>query len=162
MGVNLQEHDVELVRQTCSDVVALAQLLPHRVPYRVDQVVRDAGGIRRIPCSGIPTIWHGWRRKSLSARTQGDGLYNVEYRVIGINDGVERWIATRGRTKLRVSLVISFAIGISHRSDEIGSVLSVDFAGIFRAGPDTISDDRYGSLVHGMVESKACPRQRRF
>jgi PAS domain-containing protein len=30
------------------------------------------------------------------ADPQGDGLYDVEYRVIGRTDGVERWIATRG------------------------------------------------------------------
>ena len=28
----------------------------------------------------------------------GDGVYDVEYRVIGRTDGVERWIATRGQT----------------------------------------------------------------
>jgi PAS domain S-box-containing protein len=28
----------------------------------------------------------------------GDGIYHVEYRVIGIDDGVERWVASRGRT----------------------------------------------------------------
>ena len=28
----------------------------------------------------------------------GDGVYSVEYRVIGIRDGVERWVATHGRT----------------------------------------------------------------
>lgn len=28
----------------------------------------------------------------------GDGVYSVEYRVIGITDGVERWVATHGRT----------------------------------------------------------------
>ena len=32
------------------------------------------------------------------ADPRGDGVYNVEYRVIGRNDGAERWIATRGKT----------------------------------------------------------------
>jgi len=30
---------------------------------------------------------------------KGDGVYDIEYRVIGKTDGVERWIATRGRTQ---------------------------------------------------------------
>jgi PAS domain S-box-containing protein len=28
----------------------------------------------------------------------GDGVYALEYRVVGIGDGVERWVATYGRT----------------------------------------------------------------
>src|SRR6476469_1896548 len=28
----------------------------------------------------------------------GDGVYALEYRVIGIEDGVERWVQTYGRT----------------------------------------------------------------
>src|SRR5208337_3656779 len=32
------------------------------------------------------------------ADPRGDGVYEIEYRVIGRNDGVERWIATRGQT----------------------------------------------------------------
>ena len=32
------------------------------------------------------------------ADPRGDGVYDIEYRVRGIDDGVERWIATRGQT----------------------------------------------------------------
>ena len=32
------------------------------------------------------------------ADPRGDGVYDVEYRVIRKNDGVERWVATRGQT----------------------------------------------------------------
>jgi PAS domain S-box-containing protein len=28
----------------------------------------------------------------------GDGIYHIEYRVIGIGDGVERWVSTQGKT----------------------------------------------------------------
>lgn len=31
----------------------------------------------------------------------GDGAYQLEYRVIGIGDGVERWVSTYGRTSFR-------------------------------------------------------------
>lgn len=31
------------------------------------------------------------------ADPEGDGVYDIQYRVIGIQDGIERWIATRGR-----------------------------------------------------------------
>jgi PAS domain S-box-containing protein len=32
------------------------------------------------------------------ADPRGDGIYDIEYRVRGIGDGVERWVATRGQT----------------------------------------------------------------
>ena len=28
----------------------------------------------------------------------GDGVYALEYRVVGIGDGIERWVSTYGRT----------------------------------------------------------------
>lgn len=37
----------------------------------------------------------------------GDGLYDVEYRVLGA-DGVERWIATRGETRFKNGKPVSF------------------------------------------------------
>ena len=32
------------------------------------------------------------------ADPRGDGIYDIEYRVRGVGDGVERWVATRGQT----------------------------------------------------------------
>lgn len=32
---------------------------------------------------------------------RGDGVYAIEYRVIGITDGIERWVATYGQTTFR-------------------------------------------------------------
>jgi PAS domain S-box-containing protein len=39
---------------------------------------------------------------------RGDGVYDIEYRVIGKTDGVERWIATRGRTNFENGAPVSF------------------------------------------------------
>jgi PAS domain S-box-containing protein len=39
---------------------------------------------------------------------RGDGVYDIEYRVIGKMDGVERWIATRGRTNFENDVPVSF------------------------------------------------------
>jgi PAS domain S-box-containing protein len=39
---------------------------------------------------------------------QGDGVFDVEYRVIGKSDGVERWIATRGQTNFENHAPVSF------------------------------------------------------
>jgi PAS domain S-box-containing protein len=33
-----------------------------------------------------------------SADPRGDGIYDIEYRVRGIGDGLDRWVATRGQT----------------------------------------------------------------
>jgi PAS domain S-box-containing protein len=40
---------------------------------------------------------------------QGDGVYDIEYRVIGITDGVERWVATRGQTTFENGKAIGFS-----------------------------------------------------
>ncbi|MEA3003917.1 MAG: two-component system, LuxR family, sensor kinase FixL [Sphingomonadales bacterium] len=40
-------------------------------------------------------------------RPEGDGIYDIEYRVTG-QDGVERWIATRGQTRFEDSRPVSF------------------------------------------------------
>ena len=39
---------------------------------------------------------------------RGDGVYDIEYRVIGKTDGVERWIATRGQTHFENHAPVSF------------------------------------------------------
>ena len=38
----------------------------------------------------------------------GDGVYDIEYRVIGKTDGAERWIATRGQTHFENGVAASF------------------------------------------------------
>lgn len=42
-----------------------------------------------------------------SADPDGDGIYDVEYRVIGIEDHVERWVATRGHAHFSHGRAIS-------------------------------------------------------
>jgi signal transduction histidine kinase len=39
---------------------------------------------------------------------RGDGVYDIEYRVIGKMGGVERWIATRGQTNFEKDVPVSF------------------------------------------------------
>ena len=38
----------------------------------------------------------------------GDGVYHIDYRVIGIEDGVERWVSTHGRTTFRNGEPVGF------------------------------------------------------
>ena len=52
------------------------------------------------------------------ADPRGDGVYDVEYRVIRKNDGVERWIATRGQIHFENDRPVSFhgvAIDVTDR-----------------------------------------------
>ncbi|MGY2907014.1 PAS domain S-box protein [Bradyrhizobium sp. URHC0002] len=42
------------------------------------------------------------------ADPRSDGVYNIEYRVIGKTDGVERWIATRGQINFENDVPASF------------------------------------------------------
>ena len=51
-------------------------------------------------------------------RPAGDGVYALEYRVIGIEDGVERWVATYGRTIFEAGRPVEFigaALDITER-----------------------------------------------
>ena len=51
----------------------------------------------------------------------GDGTYHVEYRVIGLGDGVERWVSTRGRAEFedgRPAGFIGVAVEITERKRE--------------------------------------------
>jgi PAS domain S-box-containing protein len=41
--------------------------------------------------------WSAVVREALDPK-RGDGVYRIEYRIIGISDGVERWISATGRT----------------------------------------------------------------
>ena len=43
-----------------------------------------------------------------SADPRGNGVYEIEYRVIGAIDAVQRWIATRGRTNFKNNVPVSF------------------------------------------------------
>lgn len=38
----------------------------------------------------------------------GDGIYHIQYRVIGIRDGVERWVSTHGRTSFEGARPVAF------------------------------------------------------
>ena len=38
----------------------------------------------------------------------GDGVYHIDYRVIGIEDGVERWVSTHGRTTFENGQPVGF------------------------------------------------------
>ena len=38
----------------------------------------------------------------------GDGVYHIDYRVIGIGDGVERWVSTHGRTTFQHGRPVAF------------------------------------------------------
>ena len=42
----------------------------------------------------------------------GDGVYHIDYRVIGIEDGVERWVSTHGRTTFENGQPVGF-IGVA-------------------------------------------------
>jgi PAS domain S-box-containing protein len=42
------------------------------------------------------------------ADPRGDGVYDIEYRVIGKTDGVERWIAMRGQTGFKNGMPVAF------------------------------------------------------
>lgn len=44
---------------------------------------------------------------------RGDGVYHAEYRVIGIEDKVERWVSTHGRTAFRHGRPVGFT-GAAH------------------------------------------------
>jgi PAS domain-containing protein len=62
---------------------------------------------------------------------QCDGIYDIEYRVIGLDDGVERWIQTRGQTYFEGGRPIEFvgvALEITDRKRIEADLIAVKLA----------------------------------
>nr|WP_274705105.1 PAS domain-containing protein [Sphingomonas sp. H160509] len=56
-------------------------------------------------------------------QTDGDGVYDVEYRTIGMSDGIERWVAARGGCHFAAGEAIRFIgtiIDITERKKDRG------------------------------------------
>ena len=75
---------------------------------------------RRCFCPAfIPRIARGSRPRSPSAAILPvAGVYAIEYRVIGIGDGIERWVSTQGRTTFENGRPVAFigaALDITER-----------------------------------------------
>jgi PAS domain S-box-containing protein len=55
------------------------------------------------------------------AYPRGDGIYDIEYRVRGVGDGVERWVATRGQTYFENGTATNFfgvAMDVSDQKEQ--------------------------------------------
>jgi PAS domain S-box-containing protein len=62
---------------------------------------------------------------------QGDGVYDIEYRVIGITDGAERWVDTRGQTYFGNGRPIEFvgvALDITERKRAESDLIALKIA----------------------------------
>jgi PAS domain S-box-containing protein len=81
----------------------------------------------------------------------GDGVYDVEYRVLGA-DGVERWIATRGETRFENRQPVSF----------LGVALDVTDRKMIEHGLELVIDMRDSELheVSASLEAEAKARER--
>ncbi len=100
---------------------------PNTSELRWDDAVRSMWGLP----SGAMVDYPMWRaaihpddvgfvdeavRRSIDPTTEG--VYDVEYRVIGLGDGIERWVATRGLTSFAGGKAVWFcgvAIDITER-----------------------------------------------
>ena len=81
----------------------------------------------------------------------GDGLYDVEYRVVGA-DGVERWVATRGKTLFESGKPVSF----------LGVVLDITERKMVEQGLGLVIEMRNSELqeVSATLEAEAKARER--
>jgi PAS domain S-box-containing protein len=117
MSRRLRESEARL--QAAVDLVKLGRCAwnPQTNELQWDDTLRAMWGLP----AGAPVDYDVWRscvhRDDLArvdaavqqcADPRGDGIYDIEYRVIGQIDGVERWIATRGRTNFRNDVPVSF------------------------------------------------------
>ena len=77
---------------------------------------------------------------------EGDGLYDVQYRVIGA-DGVERWVATRGETQFEDGRPVSF----------LGVALDITDRKMIEHGLELVIEMREGELeeVSASLEAEA-------
>ena len=117
MSQRVRESEARL--QAAVDLVKLGRYAwnPQTNELQWDDTLRAMWGLP----AGAPVDYDAWRscvhRDDLArvdaavqqcADPRGDGVYDIEYRVIGQIDGVERWIATRGRTNFRNDVPVSF------------------------------------------------------
>ncbi|WP_198029444.1 GAF domain-containing protein [Bradyrhizobium sp. WSM3983] len=114
-----QLHESEARLQAAVDLVKLGRYAwnPQTNELQWDGRLRAMWGLP----AGAPIDYEVWRAGvhpddlvRVEAAIQqcvdprGDGVYDIEYRVIGKNDGVQRWIATRGRTNFENNEPVSF------------------------------------------------------
>ncbi|MDB5606669.1 MAG: domain S-box protein, partial [Bradyrhizobium sp.] len=105
--------------QVAVDLVRLGRYVwnPQTNELQWDDTLRAMWGL----AAGAPVDYEVWRagvHPDDLARVEaavhrctdprGDGVYDIEYRVIGKMDGVERWIATRGQTNFENEAPVSF------------------------------------------------------
>ncbi|MGZ5875197.1 MAG: PAS domain S-box protein, partial [Bradyrhizobium sp.] len=115
--VRLRESEARL--QAAVDLVKLGRYAwnPQTNELQWDDTLRAMWGLP----AGAPVDYEVWRTgahpddlASVEAAIQrctdprGDGVYEIEYRVIGKTDGVERWIGTRGQTNFENNVPVSF------------------------------------------------------
>jgi PAS domain S-box-containing protein len=113
----LRESEARL--QAAVDLVKLGRYAwnPQTNELQWDDTLRAMWGL----AAGAPVDFEVWRAgvhpddlARVEAAIQrctdprGDGVYEIEYRVIGKTDGVERWIATRGQTNFENDVPVSF------------------------------------------------------
>jgi PAS domain S-box-containing protein len=117
MSRRLRESEARL--QAAVDLVKLGRYAwnPQTNELQWDDTLRAMWGLP----AGAPVDYDVWRScvhpddlarvdaaVQQCADPRGDGVYDIEYRVIGKIDGAERWIATRGRTNFRNDVPVSF------------------------------------------------------
>jgi PAS domain S-box-containing protein len=113
----LRESEARL--QAAVDLVKLGRYAwnPQTNELQWDDTLRAMWGL----AAGAPVDYELWRAgvhpddlARVEAAIQrctdprSDGAYEIEYRVIGKTDGVERWIATRGQTNFENNVPVSF------------------------------------------------------
>ena len=125
----LQESEARL--QAAVDLVKLAHYSwdPQTNELQWDDTLRAVWGLP----PDMPEDYQVWRagihpddlarvEKAVERCTDpaGDGVYDIEYRMIRKNDGVERWIATRGQTLFengRAAWFYGVALDVSDRKE---------------------------------------------
>jgi PAS domain S-box-containing protein len=113
----LRESEARL--QAAVDLVKLGRYAwnPQTNELQWDDTLRAMWGLPA--CSGVDyDVWRTCVHPDDLARVEaaiqqctdprGDGVYDIEYRVIGKMDGLERWIGTRGQTNFENGAPVSF------------------------------------------------------
>ncbi|WP_265441256.1 PAS domain-containing hybrid sensor histidine kinase/response regulator [Bradyrhizobium sp. SEMIA] len=115
--MRLRESEARL--QAAVDLVKLGRFAwnPQTNELQWDDTLRAMWGV----AAGAPVDYEVWRSgvhpddlARVEAAIQrctdprGDGVYEIEYRVVGKTDGVERWIGTRGQTNFENNVPVSF------------------------------------------------------
>lgn len=92
------------------------------------------------------------------ADPRGDGIYDIEYRVRGVGDGVERWVATRGQTYFENGTATNFfgvALDVSDQKEHEAELRRLNDTLELRVAQRTLEAEEANQKLRSEIAERA-------